>query len=1588
MDDDAELEEGEACGEDTAFVDPDVALSYIDEKLQDVLGHFQKDFEGGVSAENLGSKFGGYGSFLPTYQRSPLPQTRSPPKAANVSSKSPFHQPFEGMSQNPSAVAVPSIHQNNGSLVPFSGDSSKKEIRSITKSERGSGPSGSHDSYGPSKSSDQNRFKVRIKVGSDNVLARNNAAIYSGLGLDISSPSSIEDSPDGCGSLSPEVNNMPHESPGTILQIMTCFSIPGGFLLSPLPANILQLTKKVVASSKKWESNVDIEKVQETYEGHVAKKVKSDGKKKKLADAKNSKSRNDVSAVMKKEIDIETVAGQKIVSEALNIALLSDSRAMEAKGENRLEEEATENNLSGNKDARLKERAIKSDSMTSKAEPLKAEAMECLENSSFGSSEMDFSAAKGELKPKTEKGETILEERNTTDDKNLILDRKQEKKIKPESKFNASNFEGSNIINERAPAVSRSMGKVTGKETLPYDTNGENNSKSEAKKMQREQKTNASTSSDFLEDEKHIHSYAAVKERKSDMQSKSSHTGKKPKAKSHRDVRDNLPEASYAGKEQDTLENESGFGDPRPKEKSWKNDSERDSDVPGTSRREISFSVKHDRHAASEEQKMHIPPPATVSTTNAAPTLPAPVVIEEHWVCCDICQKWRLLPYEMNPLSLPKKWKCSMLHWLPGMNRCEISEEETTNALNALYVIPAPANGIPSVGHPHVTSAGLVTSSTSNLNGHVESSRKRKNPLSDGFFVAEGSHQTQASGHPMSNQHAPSKSKNYADSSQYPIERDSVSKLVDPTIEKKKSKSKHRSSYSDGGDLVERSKKHSKVKSKRDMDHDEYKAFKKIRKEEQHHFDRDRNPGCDLASGDVPDEAKALPAKTATSKGSGERSDVSSSKQKNVSRHNRLENPKKARQEDLVAPEDENKEYFHQSDVQRSDLSSKKRIVKEWEESQYSSVAHVSKGATANHSSAIKETHKDQNLKEAKLKSFKSEELFSTTDSKPGKIQHADQILSYDGGNMNSELVEDNTLFSGKRGPPELENNLYDQALDLGDPAPSDLAYVQTAAVTSSSSKASGSQKKKHNTQATKTSPIESLSSSPQRNSNIDKVSHSRISGKDGSLNANSSTIPSMVKQLNTEVGLAGNDQRASEPVLVGSSRRKSDKDNGQVQLTQGHASDGIHFERGSNDDLQQSGRKDSNLKGSHIPRGSNHLHSGDKSNHHTDGSPMQPGKHTADPKASVLDTKGDSSMHENKKSANSLQDRNGSTHFPPDGTPLLGLPSGKEKSYLKSNKQDSQKPKPQMVCSPPKESKLDSHSTPLKPNGSKLTPQTKQYNAENGGRHGTAKQAIPSPAHTSSPARKDNTSTAYALKEARDLKHKANRLKGSHQFSLQEEGKELESTRLYFESALKFLHVASLLEPPSVDGSKQGDAAQSMYSDTAKLCNFVGHAYEKCKKMAAAALAYKCVEVAYLKAAYYKYPTASKDRQVLQAVVQTAPGESPSSSASDIDNLNNNGLSKGSSSKDANSPQVAGNHLLLAARNQPHLMRLLAYTNDVNGAFEATRKSQSAIASAAGNHENGIDGLSSVRTVLDFNFRSVNDLLRLVRISMESISC
>nr|GEZ20869.1 zinc finger, CW-type [Tanacetum cinerariifolium] len=62
------------------------------------------------------------------------------------------------------------------------------------------------------------------------------------------------------------------------------------------------------------------------------------------------------------------------------------------------------------------------------------------------------------------------------------------------------------------------------------------------------------------------------------------------------------------------------------------------------------------------------PTPQLVSASgNGVPVLDAAVpasLAMEDWVCCDRCEKWRLLPPGLNPGNLPEKWFCSMLDWL------------------------------------------------------------------------------------------------------------------------------------------------------------------------------------------------------------------------------------------------------------------------------------------------------------------------------------------------------------------------------------------------------------------------------------------------------------------------------------------------------------------------------------------------------------------------------------------------------------------------------------------------------------------------------------------------------------------------------------------------------------------------------------------------------------------------------------------------------------------------------------------------------------------------------------------------------------
>ncbi|KAJ0246396.1 hypothetical protein HA466_0169390 [Hirschfeldia incana] len=242
------------------------------------------------------------------------------------------------------------------------------------------------------------------------------------------------------------------------------------------------------------------------------------------------------------------------------------------------------------------------------------------------------------------------------------------------------------------------------------------------------------------------------------------------------------------------------------------------------------------------------------------------------------------------------------------------------------------------------------------------------------------------------------------------------------------------------------------------------------------------------------------------------------------------------------------------------------------------------------------------------------------------------------------------------------------------------------------------------------------------------------------------------------------------------------------------------------------------------------------------------------------------------------------------------------------------------------------------------------------------------------SPLRKEVTYVQAGqniLKEAKDLKHTADRLKDSVS--------NLEFIELYFQACLKFLHGAFVLETSSNESAtRQGDTIShsvQIYISTATLCGFCAQEYEKCKEMGAAALAYKCMEAAYLRVVNSSNMSVNRYRNELQTSLQMVPpGESPSSSASNVDNVNHPaGADKVGNSRGISSPLVAGNHQVISAQNRFNILRLLQFAQNVNLGMDASRKSRLALAACIenlGEAQQQGEGILSIKSALDYNFR------------------
>lgn len=485
-------------------------------------------------------------------------------------------------------------------------------------------------------------------------------------------------------------------------------------------------------------------------------------------------------------------------------------------------------------------------------------------------------------------------------------------------------------------------------------------------------------------------------------------------------------------------------------------------------------------------------------------------------------------------------------------------------------------------------------------------------------------------------------------------------------------------SYLNTGDLTEKSKKHSKSKNRRGIDRDEHKTSKKTKKEDRHYFNKDWKNEYDLAGNKVRDETKALSAKAKMSKDSCEQDEFSLRKEK-ASRFDILEKTKRINDDDVAFHE---KMKEHRAGIETLDLSGKKKTVKEWEDNRLSSMDHTSKGGD------------NENLNERLSKIKKSE-------ARPEEVQDANALFSSAGRRQDNELVADNKFVTCKEGPSELwDNQPPRQVLNLAEPTRRDVACLQSSTVaTSSSSKVSSSRRNKNSREA-KGSPVESVSSSPLKNSNTDKISKARKTGKDGELNADSSILHTPMKYPTHEVGLLHTGQQAvGEAILRGSTNNSG------------------------------------------MGRVDNQLYPGDKKILDMHGPTLQPDQQDCfNPRATA-----DSTGHKSKNSAPSRQGRNGSSNLISEGNKQIEMSSRKEKLRPSIDNQDMQKSIGQDNHSHMKEGKSEVHTTRVKPGASKNHTQLRS-NVENG--------------DSASPIRRDGNMIAFALKEARDLKHKANHLK------------------------------------------------------------------------------------------------------------------------------------------------------------------------------------------------------------------------------------
>lgn len=472
---------------------------------------------------------------------------------------------------------------------------------------------------------------------------------------------------------------------------MTSSVVPGEGLVSPLHDCVLCLSEKEkhhprdskVGTVQKGSQAIPTKLTGERpfirdKKGFGEKKtnaVEKKGRTTEVQSANGKNSGNDTRDHLNKEIVIETPGGREPVSNAAKLPLISGSKDPADKLERPINNDGGSYKASG-----LCREVNKGDvkDQTFSSDLVKEEVIESL--TSFDSSKVSKSVngsvlLKEKLNPKSSSTDKVWEEKTTS--KDVLLDPRKDVRVKGEKSTNtcrvgSDEFTGRTDLNigSEDPSEPKAAQKA-----ISYEHNLEKTSQGkEGKKKMKGNQSNGNPAVEFPKQFSNSISFVARKDKKSSQAQDSLSGNRNDAMKSRKESRktisrehhgDSLGETKVQQADNKTSSMEISFRD-KMMESKLESEKETHSFVEKSKEKPGAKKVENPSAAEAYANASAAAAPFTVNgpTTDAVITPAPPVVIEENWVCCDKCQKWRLLPFGTNPNLLGEKWRCSMLNWL------------------------------------------------------------------------------------------------------------------------------------------------------------------------------------------------------------------------------------------------------------------------------------------------------------------------------------------------------------------------------------------------------------------------------------------------------------------------------------------------------------------------------------------------------------------------------------------------------------------------------------------------------------------------------------------------------------------------------------------------------------------------------------------------------------------------------------------------------------------------------------------------------------------------------------------------------------